>query len=128
MRFVFLVLLTAILTYFALMTMPWWIPMLISFVLILVFPVRSWQAFLATGIGAAVCYFFIAFRTDQANEHLLSRKMADLFQLPSYSFMIIITVVTGFITAGLGGWTGAKLYRLLKPGNKTRALADTGHN
>lgn len=118
MRFLSVVALTAIASYGSLQFMPWWIPMLIGFCLILVLPMRkNWQSFLATGSGAALCYTWIALFTDQANEHILSRKMAVLFHLPSYVLMIVITVMVGFFTAGLGGWTASALRRSLRNKN-----------
>lgn len=118
MRFLFIAALTAIASYFALMIMPWWIPMLIGFCLILALPMRrNWQSFLATGLGAALCYTAISLFTDQANEHILSRKMAVLFHLPSYPLMIAVTALIGFLTAGFGGWTASALRRLFQNKN-----------
>lgn len=115
MRFLFILLLTAIASYFALMIMPWWIPMLIGFCITLILPMkRKGQSFLATGLGAALCYILIAIWADQANAHILSRKMAVLFHLPSYLLMIAITALVGFLTAGFGGWTAAALRRLFQ--------------
>jgi hypothetical protein len=107
--------LTAIASWFALMVMPWWIPLPIAFFIILICPMKNGRAFLATGTGAALCYLLYSINADQANEHILSTKMATLFHLPSYSFMIVVTALIGFITAGLGGWTGAALRNLLRP-------------
>lgn len=115
MRFFFILLLTAVASYFALMIMPWWIPMLIGFCLVLAAPLRkNWQSFLATGSGAALCYLLITITTDQANEHILSRRMATLFHLPSYALLIALTVLIGFLTAGLGGWTAGALRRMFR--------------
>jgi hypothetical protein len=115
MRFLFVMILTAIASWFALMVMPWWIPLPIAFFIILICPMRNGRAFLATGTGAVLCYLLYSINADQANEHILSTKMAALFHLPSYAFMIAVTVLIGFITAGLGGWTGAALRNLLRP-------------
>lgn len=115
MRFFFILLLTAVASYFALMIMPWWIPMLIGFCLVLAAPLRkNWQSFLATGSGAALCYLLLTITTDQANEHILSRRMATLFHLPSYALLIALTVLIGFLTAGLGGWTAGALRRMFR--------------
>jgi len=114
MRFFFILLLTGIASYFALLVMPWWIPMLIACCLCLAWPTKHWQAFLAAGIGAALSYCLMSLVQDMHNEHILSRKMARLFGLPSYIFMIALTTLTGFITAGLGGWTGAALNHLFR--------------
>lgn len=95
--------------------MPWWIPALIGGGITLVLPLRrNWQSFLAAGLGAAACYILLCLITDQANEHILSGKMATLFHMPSYLFMIAFTALTGFITAGLGSWTAAALRRLFR--------------
>jgi CDP-diglyceride synthetase len=127
MRLLLIAALTAIASYFALMVMPWWVPMPIACCLILLLPMhRNWQAFLATGLGAALCYTVITLLTDQANEHILSRKMAILFHLPSYPFMIVVTALTGFITAGLGGWAGSALRRLFQRKNSGNEAAAGG--
>lgn len=113
MRFLFLLLLNAVACYFALMVMPWWIPALIGACITLLLPMRrNWQSFLAAGTGAALCYVLICCITDWDNGHILSRKMATLFHLPSYPFLIAVTALCGFITAGLGSWTAAALRRL----------------
>lgn len=114
MRFLFVMLLTAIASYFALMIMPWWIPMLIAFCIVLAVPMKSGLAFLAPATGAALCYLFMSILRDQANKHILSRKMAELFHLPSYILMIIVTALIGYITAGLGGWIAATLRNLFQ--------------
>jgi hypothetical protein len=115
MRFLFVMILTAIASWLALVVMPWWIPLPIAFFIILICPMKNGRAFLATGAGAALCYLLYSINADQANEHILSTKMAALFHLPSYAFMIVVTTLIGFITAGLGGWTGAALRNLLRP-------------
>lgn len=109
LRFLIAGFITAVASYFALMIMPWWIPMLISFCTILALPMKKGRAFLATGLGVAVCYSVLGILADQDNEHILSSRMAVLFHLPAYWLMIVITSLVGFITAGLGGWTAAAL-------------------
>lgn len=120
MRFLFVLVLTAIACYFALMIMPWWIPALTGFCITLALPLKkTGLSFLATGLGAALCYTIICIFTDRANDHILSRKMALLFHLPSYTLMIVVTALIGLITAGLGGWTAATLRRLFRPAAST---------
>lgn len=113
MRFFFVFLLTAIINYFALWVMPWWIAMPIGFAVILLLPMRkNWQSFLSTATGTGLCWLVTAVIADQANEHILSHKMAQLFSLPGYGFMIAVTALVGFITGGLGGWLAGSLRRL----------------
>lgn len=113
-RFLFVMILTTIASWLALMIMPWWIPLPVAFFITLICPMRNGRAFLATGMGAALCYLLYSITADQANDHILSSKMAGLFHLPSYILMIVVTAFVGFITAGLGGWTGAALRNLLR--------------
>lgn len=113
-RFLFTLVLTAIATGLAVMSMPWWVVMPVAFVIILILPMRGGRAFLSTGLGAAIAFFILSYMADTANEHILSSRMAMLFGLPSYAFMLLLTTLTGFTTAGLGGWTAALLRRLIR--------------
>lgn len=114
MRFLLAALLTALAAYFALMVMPWWIPMPAAFVIALLLPMKKGTAFMATGLGAAACYTLICLLTDNANQHILSTRMATLFHLPASWLMIPVTALAGFVTAGLGGWTGAAFKLLFR--------------
>ena len=116
-RFISVVLLMAIASYIAVMLMPWWSPMIIAFLLILLLPMKSGKAFLATATGAAIAFVVMSTLADLANQHILSSKMAVLFHMPSFVLMIIVTALIGFVTAGLGGWTGAALYQLFRNKN-----------
>ncbi len=122
MRFLFVFLLTAAASYFALLIMPWWISMLIAFFVVLLLPMKKGPAFLAGALGVGLCWLAVALVADFKNDHLLSSKMAALFHLPSYVLMIALTPLTGFITGGLGGWTAAALRDLFRektPGTPT---------
>ena len=115
MRFIIVMVLTAIATWLTMMVMPWWVAMPVAFCLVLIFPMKHWQSFLATGLGAAMAFLLLCFMADQANEHILSSRMATLFQLPSYTLMQVLTALVGGITAGLGGWTASALCKMLRP-------------
>ncbi len=114
MRAFFIFLLTATLSYFTLLVLPWWTCMLLSFIVILFLPLKPAGSFLATALGVGICWLLVALIKDFRNEHLLSRKMAELFSLPSYTLLIFLTTITGFLTGGLGGWTAALLRKLFQ--------------
>jgi hypothetical protein len=117
-RFVTVMLLMAVASYIAVLIMPWWIPMVLAFVVILLLPMKSGKAFLATATGTALSYIIMSLQRDVANEHILSSKMSLLFfHTPSFVLMIIATALIGFITAGLGGWSAAALYQLFRNKN-----------
>lgn len=123
MRFLFVTLLTAVATGFIISFMPWWSVMLIAFLLALILPMKNWKSFLATGLGAAIAWLLISLSTDMANDHILSRRMATLMlKTPSYGLMIAVTTLIGYITAGLGGWTGSALRNMLRPSKSKEEL------
>lgn len=103
MRYFSVLILTGLLSSFALILMPWWIPMIVGFFIVLVLPMKLKQSFLAPALGCALAFIFIALWKDLANNHLLSAKIAQIFHLPSYLLLVLITGLIGFITAGLGG-------------------------
>jgi predicted membrane protein len=112
-RFITVLILTAIASYAAIYVAPWWIPMIIAFIIILLLPLKSGKAFLAPALGTAVAYLIMSLQTDIANSHLLSTKMAMLFfHMASPALMLLATALVGFITAGLGGWAAASLIAL----------------
>lgn len=113
MRFILVLLLVAIGSYFAITLFPWWIVMAISFLVVLLLPMKGGKAFLAAALGTALAYTLMSVQTDLANEHILSSKMGILiFHLSSYTLMIAVTALIGGITSGLGAWMASAL-RLL---------------
>lgn len=125
MRFLFVFLLTAIASYFALLIMPWWISMLIAFFVVLLLPMKKGRSFLAAALGVGLCWLLVALVADFRNDHLLSTKMAALFGLPSYALMIAFSPLTGFITGGLGGWTAAALRDIFREKQVTTVSTPT---
>jgi hypothetical protein len=115
MRFLFIFLLTWIAVYFTLLIFPWWTAACIAFVVILLFPAKkAITAFFAPGLGSLCCWVMALLIKDIPNQHLLSGKIAVLFQLPSYVFLVVISGFLGFITAGLGGWTATCVIRAFR--------------
>lgn len=116
-RFLTVMVIMAVASYAAIMLMPWWVTMILAFVVILLLPMSRAKAFLATALGTSISYAVMSIRTDVANDHILSSKMAVLFHMPSFIMMVVLTILIGFITAGLGGWTGAALSQLFRNKN-----------
>ncbi len=124
MRLLIPICLTALCSYAALFLTPWWASMVVALVVSVFIRMSAGRSFIAGAIGVAVCWLIAAFMIDLSNEHLLSSRMAVLFQLPSYAFMLILTTAVGFISGGLGAWTGACLRQLFL--SNKRPTATTG--
>lgn len=103
LKTILVILITALLSYVALLFLPWWSDLAVAFIIIFILPLRPLRAFVAGALGVGICWAVLAFIADYGNEHILSTKMAVLFQLPRYWLMIAVTALIGCITGGLGG-------------------------
>lgn len=99
---------------------PWYTIGCSALLLALVLPMRRragfWYAFWA-GLftwGGFVTYIHLS------NDGRLAGRMAGLFQLGSGWWMVLITACWGAITAGLGGWTGVSLRKVLPSNQRSR--------
>jgi len=58
------------------------------------------------GLGAGLPWLVLAFWLDMGNEHILSRRMAELFHLPGYGFILLTTFVLAFVMGLVASLTG----------------------
>jgi hypothetical protein len=116
MRFFIIMLITALASALLLHFLPWWISMVIAFLMVLLLPLRMGPAILSAALGVGLCWLVIALFRDIGNEHILSRQIAVLMGVPSYIFVVCITGLIGFISGALGGFTASALNRILRPG------------
>jgi hypothetical protein len=96
----------AALTSIGLLYLPWGSGWLIAAIVIFLLPVKRKDAFWAGLCGVGLAWFTIALITDIRNEHILSSKMALLFGLNGYVWMLVFTLLIGCITGVLGAWLG----------------------
>jgi cell division protein FtsX len=90
--------------------LPWWSIAVVAFLVGYFATDSGWQAFGAGFLALVMLWGGYSLFIDQANEHILSSKMAQLFKLPSSYLLIIITSIIGGIVAGLSALSG----RLIK--------------
>ena len=107
MRFIVVVLLTALLGYAAPLYFTWWSFAVTSFIIALLIHQRFWVAFLATFLGLFLLWAIMALIIDSANNYLLSKKIALLLPLGgSSTLLIFITALIGGLVSGFAGLTG----------------------
>lgn len=109
MRFLIVLILNILATALLLHFLPWWTTMIFAFLTIFMLPLKKVSAFLATGIGNGLCWIGIAAMKDFENGHLLSKKVAELMNFPSFLLLLLISGIIGFVTGGLGGFAAANL-------------------
>ena len=92
--------------------LPWWSMMIVAFLFAFLFGRNGTNTFF---IGALACGFtwlayslFIQF--TQGN--LMTTRMAELFQLPSFAWFFPVVFLLAAITGGIASWTGWTLRAL----------------
>ena len=101
MKILVAIILTALLSFVGGLYLPWWNIAIAAFISVLLIPLASGRAFLAGFAGVFLLWFLLAWWIDIKNQHILSRKIAEIFPLGGSSFAIIL--VTSFIGALVGG-------------------------
>jgi len=102
MRFILATLLTATLSFIAGLYTPWWSIAVISFLVALLIKQRYGLTFISGFLGIFLCWGILAFWIDVKNNHVLSRKIAELFPLGGSSVLLIL--VTGLVGGLVGGF------------------------
>ena len=108
MKFIIVVLLTALLGYAAPLYFAWWSFAVTSFIITLLIHQKAFAAFAATFLGLFLLWAIMAMLIDSANNHLLSQKVAMLLHLGSSSVLLIfIAALIGGLVSGFAGLTGS---------------------
>lgn len=110
MKFLLSVLLTMALALVAGLFLPWWSVALVSFLVALMLPQHAGRSFLAAFISVMLLWGGLALWIDQANQHVLSQRMSNLF--PLHGNTLLLTLITALVGALLGGFaamTGSTL-------------------
>ena len=104
------IIIIALLSFLLQLVFPWWIICLAGFVVGYFGAEKPLQAYVAGFCAVFLVWFGYAFYIDHNNNHLLSSKIIQLFQLPNSLSIILISAMVGGLACGLAALTG----RLLK--------------
>ena len=108
MKFVITILLTALLGYAAPLYFPWWSFAVTSLTVAVAIHQQPLKAFAAGFIALLLLWGVHAYIIDDANEHILSQKVANILPLGgASSVLIIITAFVGAIVSGFAALTGS---------------------
>lgn len=113
MKFIVALLLTAFLGYVACLFLPWWGFAITSFIVAVAIVQKPGYAFLAGFIALLLLWGIFAFILDEANNHLLSQKVAQILPLQgSYIALILVAALVGGLVSGMAALTGSYLRRI----------------
>ena len=110
MKFIVSVLLTALLSFTAGLFLPWWTIAVCAFVVAVLMVQSPLKSFLWGFAGVFLLWLIFAMMIDAANDHILSRKIAQIFPLGGVSFLLtLVTAIVGGLVGGLGALTASYL-------------------
>ncbi len=110
MKLILAIILTALLSFVGGLYLPWWGIAIAAFISILLIPLATGRAFLAGFLGVFILWALLAWWIDVKNEHILSKKIAEIFHLGGSSFAIIlVTALIGALVGGLAAMTASYL-------------------
>ncbi|MBW7914255.1 MAG: hypothetical protein H3C54_11315 [Taibaiella sp.] len=113
MRQLITIIITALLAWLASYSFAWWMVAVIPFLIAVVWQQRAGWAFVNGFISIGLLWLYLILRMDNANEQLLSNRMAQLFGL-GYPPFTAVNILLGALIGGLGGWSGASMWKLFK--------------
>jgi hypothetical protein len=114
MKFIIVLLLTALLGFATHLYFAWWSFAVTSFVIAIFIQQRALVAFAAGFLGMFLLWLFHTLIIDNANQHILSSRIAQLLSLNGSSLaLILITSFIGGIISGFAALSGslARRYR-----------------
>ena len=107
MNMIFKMLLTVAFTYVGLMSMPWWILVLIAFAVSVAIPTNDFGAFLAGFLGIGLLWLVIAWNIDIETDSVLSSKIAYIIPVEGdTTFLVILSGVIGGVAGGFSSLSG----------------------
>lgn len=110
MKFLSAIILTALLAFATGLygVIPWWSFAITSLIVAMAVHQKAGKAFLSGFVGLFLLWSVLAFLKDNANEHLLATKVAQILPLGgSYIVLILVTGIIGGLVSGLAALTGS---------------------
>jgi len=89
--------------------LPWWVVAIAAFLAALLIGKTSRQAFIS-GFGAVfIVWIVLALFKSIPNDHILANRIAQLFHLPSWQYILVITGIVGGLVGGFSDLSGLLL-------------------
>src|SRR3954462_5821152 len=91
--------------------LPWWVVAIAAFLAALFAGKTARQAFIS-GFGAVfIVWIVLALFKSIPNDHILAKRIAQLFHLPGWGYLLLITGIIGGLVSGFAALSGLLLKR-----------------
>ncbi len=117
-KFIIKIVFTAVVAFLLQIYLPWWSVVIAGFAISFILSSGGMSSFFAGFLGVGLLWFTLALFIDNANDGILSNKVAQIFTLPNSFLLILITAIIGGLTAGFGALSGSYLRDLVLPVNE----------
>ncbi len=113
MKVIIKIMLMASITYFALISLPWWFLVVITFLVSVMLPTNDFGAFLSGFLGIGLLWLVLTWKIDIETNSILSQKIADLFPAGGDTTMlVIVAALVGGVSGGFGSLFGNLLRKI----------------
>jgi hypothetical protein len=112
MKFIFRLILIAVLGYFLPFYLPWWILFVVAFSVGALIPGNGFNVFNAGFLGGGLVWMGLSFKIDMETNSILSEKMVELFPIADATFLLIAAGIIGALVGGFGAITGNSLRQI----------------
>lgn len=112
MKLIVRIILIVVLSYLLSIYFPWWVLVIMSFIVGFVIYGGGFTVFLSGFLGGGLLWLSYAWYLDYRTNSILSEKIIHLFPFEDNFFLIIVSGVIGALAGGFGAITGNS-FRLL---------------
>jgi hypothetical protein len=109
-----LFLLILILSYACGFFMPWWVAAIIAFLAALWIGKTPWRSFFSGFFAVAFVWLALALFKTVPNDHILATRVATLFHLPGWGYLLALTCVIGGLVGGMAALSGVLVKKAIK--------------
>ena len=114
MKLILKILLIAALTYAGGFVLPWWIVILISFLICFLLDSSGISSFVSGFLGGGIVWLFYSWYIDAQTESIMSSKIIQLFPFGDRIILIILAGLIGAFSGGFGALSGNSFKLLFK--------------
>ncbi len=94
--------------------LPWWLVAIMAFLAALFLGKTSRQSFWSGFGGVSAAWIILALLKSIPNDNMLAKRVAQLFQLPHWILILLVTALIGGLVGGLSALSGVLLKKALK--------------
>jgi uncharacterized membrane protein YhaH (DUF805 family) len=94
--------------------LPWWMVAIVAFLAAFFIGKTSGQSFWSGFGGVFIVWTLLALLKSIPNENMLAKRVAQLFLLPNWILILLVTALIGGLTGGMSALSGMLVKKAFK--------------